>query len=48
MKLETAMEVAQQLVNDVLPGMSMFVRNYKLSSLATVGYMPGKLIKKTS
>lgn len=46
MAFEISMEEAQQLVNDLLPGMSMLVRDVNLSTTDAARYIPGMIIKE--
>ena len=46
MAFEISMEEAQQLVNDLLPGMFMLVRDVNLSTADAARYIPGMIIKE--
>ena len=46
MSFKISMEEAQQLVNDILPGLTMFVRDVNLSTVDAARYIPGMIIKE--
>lgn len=46
MNAEITSEIAQELVNGILPGLSMFARDVNLSADVAARYIPGMIIKE--
>ena len=46
MNTEVTAEAAQEIINEIFPGLSMFVRDVNLSADAAAKYVPGMIIKE--